>query len=73
MGWLAAGALLVVLAFVVGGPAAEQGLLGSRSSPTRIGVSGASDPVGLALDPETPTAPCSPFAPTAPDRRSPTR
>ena len=50
-GWLAAGALLIVLAFVVGGPAAEQGLLGSRSSLS----SGAAIPIrfGLALDPDT--------------------
>ena len=52
-GWLAAGALLIVLAFVVGGPAAEQGLLGSRSSPTPS--AGAAIPIrfGLALDPDT--------------------
>jgi hypothetical protein len=52
-GWLAAGALLVVLAFVVGGPAAEQGLLGNRSSPSPS--PGAAIPIrfGLALDPDT--------------------
>ena len=51
-GWLAAGALLIVLAFVVGGPAAEQGLLGSRSS---LPFAGAAIPIrfGLALDPDT--------------------
>ena len=53
IGWLVAGALLVALAFVVGGPAAEQGLLGSQSS-ARPSADGAL-PIrfGLALDPDT--------------------
>ena len=53
VGWLAAGALLVVLAFVVGGPAAEQGLLGDRSSPTPMADAAVPVRFGLALDPET--------------------
>jgi hypothetical protein len=48
-----AGALLVVLAFIVGGPAAEQGLLGNRSSPTPSPPAGLPIRFGLALDPET--------------------
>ncbi|HYN63645.1 MAG TPA: hypothetical protein VES36_03495 [Candidatus Limnocylindrales bacterium] len=51
MGWLAAGALLVALAFVVGGPAAEQGVLGGTPSP------GQPSPLpirfGQGLDPDT--------------------
>jgi hypothetical protein len=50
-GWLAAGALLVALAFVVGGPAAEQGVLGGTPSPSQA------QPLpihfGQALDPDT--------------------
>jgi hypothetical protein len=34
LGWLAAGAILVALAFVVGGPAAEQGVLGETATPS---------------------------------------
>jgi hypothetical protein len=51
--WGVAGALLVVLAFIVGGPAAEMGLLGSRSSP--IPSASARLPIrfGLALHPDT--------------------
>jgi hypothetical protein len=51
LGWLAAGAILVVLAFVVGGPAAEQGVLGGTPRPS------AAPPLairfGLGLDPES--------------------
>ena len=53
MGWLVAGALLVALAFVVGGPAAEQGLLGSRSSPTPSASAALPIRFGLALDADT--------------------
>ena len=53
VGWLAAGALLVALAFVVGGPAAEQGLLGSRSSPTPSASAALPIRFGLALDPDS--------------------
>jgi hypothetical protein len=53
MGWLVAGGLLVALAFVVGGPAAEQGLLGSRSSPTSTASAAAAIRFGLALDADT--------------------
>ena len=53
VGWAVAGALLVVLAFIVGGPAAEQGLLGSRSSPTPSAPAALPIRFGLALDPST--------------------
>lgn len=53
IGWLVAGALLVVLAFIVGGPAAEQGLLGSRASPTPSANISLPIQFGLALDPDT--------------------
>jgi hypothetical protein len=53
VGWLVAGVLLVALAFVVGGPAAEQGLLGSRSSPTPSAPTALPIRFGLALDPDT--------------------
>jgi hypothetical protein len=53
IGWLVAGALLVALAFVVGGPAAEQGLLGSRSSPTPSATGALPIRFGLALDPDS--------------------
>ena len=53
MGWLAAAALLVALAFVVGGPAAEQGLLGSRSSPTPSPPAALPIRFGQALDPDS--------------------
>ena len=53
IGWLVAGGLLVVLAFIVGGPAAEQGLLGSQSSPTPSAGVGLPIRFGLALDPDT--------------------
>ena len=53
VGWLAAGALLVALAFVVGGPAAEQGLLGSQSSRTPSASAALPIRFGLALDPDT--------------------
>jgi hypothetical protein len=50
-GWLAAAVLLVALAFVVGGPAAEQGVLSGTPSPSQP------SPVpirfGQALDPDT--------------------
>ena len=52
-GWLVAGALLVALAFIVGGPAAEQGLLGDRSSPTPSTGAAIAIRFGLALDPDT--------------------
>jgi hypothetical protein len=50
-GWLAAGILLVALAFVVGGPAAEQGVLGGTPSPSQPSPM----PIrfGQALDPDT--------------------
>jgi hypothetical protein len=51
IGWAAAVAVLVVLAFVVGGPAAEQGLLGGTPAPS------AAPPLtirfGQGLDPQT--------------------
>ena len=51
LGWLAAGAVLVAFAFVVGRPAAEQGVLGGTPSPSQ------SSPVpihfGQALDPDS--------------------
>ncbi|HET9540863.1 MAG TPA: hypothetical protein VFQ46_09715 [Candidatus Limnocylindria bacterium] len=53
MVWLVAGGLLVALAFVVGGPAAEQGLLGSRSSPTPSASAALPIRFGLALDADT--------------------
>ena len=53
IGWLVAGGLLVVLAFIVGGPAAEQGLLGSQSSPTPSAGVGLPIRFGLAIDPDT--------------------
>ena len=53
LGWLVAGGLLVALAFVVGGPAAEQGLLGGRSSPTPSPTAALPIRFGLALDPDT--------------------
>ena len=53
VGWLVAGILLVALAFIVGGPAAEQGLLGSRSSPTPSEPTALPIRFGLALDPDT--------------------
>ncbi|HEY8180294.1 MAG TPA: hypothetical protein VIH33_07815 [Candidatus Limnocylindria bacterium] len=53
VGWLVAGALLVVLAFIVGGPAAEQGLLGSRSSPTPSASAALTIRFGQALNPDT--------------------
>ena len=52
IGWLVAGGLLVVLALIVGGPAAEQGLLGSRASPTPSASSTLPIRFGLALDPD---------------------
>ena len=73
VGWLVAGALLVALAFVVGGPAAEQGLLGSRSSPTASASAALPIRFGLALDPEDQPRRAARRAPTAPDRHSPTR
>ncbi len=53
VGWLVAGGLLVVLAFIVGGPAAEQGLLGSRSSPTPSAAAALPIRFGLALNADT--------------------
>jgi len=53
VGWLAAAALLVALAFIVGGPAAEQGLLGSRSSLTPSPSAALPIRFGLALDPDS--------------------
>jgi hypothetical protein len=53
IGWLVAAALLVALAFVVGGPAAEQGLLGSHSSPTPPAHAALPIRFGLALDRDT--------------------
>jgi hypothetical protein len=53
VGWLVAGALLVALAFIVGGPAAEQGLLGGRSSPTPSAPASIPIRFGLAVDPES--------------------
>jgi hypothetical protein len=50
-GWLAAGVLLVALAFVVGGPAAEQGVLGGTPSPSQ--PSPLPIRFGQALDPDT--------------------
>jgi hypothetical protein len=51
LGWVASGAVLLGLAFVIGGPAAEQGVLGgtpSPSQPTTLAIS-----FGTALDPDT--------------------
>jgi hypothetical protein len=52
LGWLAAGGVLVALAFVIGGPLTEQGVLGGSPSP-----SGHRAPLpilfGTALDPDT--------------------
>jgi len=53
VGWLVAGALLVALAFVVGRPGVEQGLLGSRASPTPSSPAALPIRFGLALDPDT--------------------
>lgn len=53
VGWLVAGGLLVALAFVVGGPAAEQGLLGSQASPSPSAGAGLAIRFGLAIDPDT--------------------
>lgn len=53
IGWLVAAALLVALAFVVGGPAAEQGLLGSQPSPTPPANAVLRIRFGQALDPDT--------------------
>ena len=53
IGWLVAGGLLVGLAFIVGGPGVEQGLLGSRSSPTPSPSAALPIRFGLALDPDT--------------------
>ena len=50
-GWLAAGVLLVALAFVVGGPAAEQGVLGGTPSPSQ--PSPLPIRFGQGLDPDT--------------------
>jgi hypothetical protein len=50
-GWVAAGALLVALAFVVGGPAAEQGMLGG--TPTPSVPSPLPIRFGQTLDPDT--------------------
>jgi hypothetical protein len=51
LGWVAAGAILIALAFVVGGPAAEQGVLGGTPSPSPSAVL----PIrfGQGLHPET--------------------
>jgi hypothetical protein len=51
LGWLAAVAVLVALAFVVGGPAAEQGVLGGTPSPSQ--ASPLSIHFGQALDPDS--------------------
>jgi hypothetical protein len=51
--WAVAGGLLLVLAFIVGGPAAEQGLLGNRSSPSPSAADALPIRFGLALDPDT--------------------
>lgn len=53
VGWLVAAGLLVVLAFIVGGPAAEQGLLGSHASPTPSAPIALPIRFGQALDPES--------------------
>lgn len=53
IGWLVAGGLLVVLAFMIGGPAAEQGLLGGRASPTPTPATALPIRFGLAIDPDT--------------------
>jgi hypothetical protein len=51
LGWIAAGAALIGLAFVIGRPAIEQGVLGGTPSPTPIPAL----PIrfGTALDPDT--------------------
>jgi hypothetical protein len=51
LGWLASGAVLVGLALVIGGPAAEQGVRGGSPSPSHA----AALPIqfGTALDPDT--------------------
>jgi hypothetical protein len=51
LGWAAAGAVLVALAFVVGRPAAEQGVLGGTPSPNQ--PSPLPIRFGQALDPDT--------------------
>lgn len=51
LGWLVAGGLLVALAFVVGRPAAEQGILGGTPSPSQ--PSPLPIHFGQALDPDT--------------------
>jgi hypothetical protein len=51
LGWIAAGAVLVALAFVVGGPAAEQGVLGGTPSPSQ--ASPLPIRFGQALDPDS--------------------
>ncbi len=51
LGWLVAGGLLVALAFVVGRPAAEQGILGGTPSPSQ--PSPLPIRFGQALDPDT--------------------
>jgi len=52
LGWVASGAVLVVLAFVIGGPTAEQGLLGGSPSPSQ-GPGPLLIRFGTALDPES--------------------
>lgn len=53
IGWLVAGGLLVALAFIVGGPGAEQGLLGGNASPTPSIRPALAIRFGLALDPDS--------------------
>jgi len=52
LGWVASGAVLVALAFVIGGPATEQGLLGGTPSPSQ-GPGPLPIRFGTALDPES--------------------
>jgi hypothetical protein len=51
LGWIASGAVLVGLAFVIGGPAAEQGILGGTPSPSQS--TALAIRFGTDLDPET--------------------
>lgn len=52
LGWVAAGIVLLALAFVIGGPAAEQGVLGGTPSPSQP-TAPLVIQFGTGLDPET--------------------
>lgn len=51
LGWVAAAVVLVALAFVVGGPAAEQGILGGTGTPAPSAAAPLEIRFGHALDP----------------------